>query len=424
MILRIGDRQYVAGLYWRDRLSEMALLWRGLKGGDRRRGIRWYVHRDGQTGFAEGPRDGPQAPGGVPSLAAALSAHIVGSEAWMALVEGAGGRFALLKAGDGGMLADGESVYTDREEAVAAFEAARDVGWPLYATRGLVEGAVDLDVETLAPSTDMAMRRMPLAGWTARRAAASAAVASTAAAAAGAYSFSDEIWRWWSGPEETAEEETEAERTVSVAIDGWRLVEGCRAALAAQPPALPGWETVEVLCEASLSDPGLQAARPEMIDRPALVVRWRLEPRHAAAAAVWRRVAERHLADGWYAAGVNAEDAWATQPLPPVLGVVPEEWASRGFLAFRESVDAVFGAGGARLEYGISGSGGDRTVSIRTGLPAVRIAGFVRRIGDMEVVSLSRASAGGWVVEGRQAAPARLLESRFEALTGEKIDAG
>ena len=424
MILKIGDRQYVAGLYWRDRLSTAALLWAGLKGDDRRRGIRWYVHMGEQTGFAEGPLDGPAAPGGVPSLAAALSKHIVGSDAWMALVEGENGRFALLKSGDGGMLADGESVYTDREEAVRAFEAARDVGWALYATRGLVERAVDLDAETLGPSTDMALRRTPLAGWSARRAAAAGAVTAAAAAGAGAYAFSDEIWRWWAGPEETVEEEPEAERTVSVAIDGWRLVDGCRAALAAQPPALPGWETVEVLCEASLSDPGLQAARPEMIDRPALVVRWRLEPQHAPAAAVWRRVAERHLADGWYAAGVNAEDAWATQPLPPVLGMVPEGWASRGFLAFRESVDAVFGAGGAWLEYGISGSAEGRTVSIRTGLPAARIAGFVRRIGDMEVVSLSRASAGGWKVEGRQAAPARLLESRFEALTGETVDAG
>ena len=277
----------------------------------------------------------------------------------MALVEGLEGRFALLKAGDGGMLADGESLYADREEAIGAFEAARDVGWPVYATRGLVEGAVDLDVETLSPSRGMAMRRAPLAGWSARRAAGAGVVVAAAAGGVGAHVFSDEIWRWFVGPEEVAEEEVEAERTVSAAIDGARLVEGCRAALAARPPALAGWELIEVICEASLSDPGLQAQRPEMIDRPALVVRWRLDPAHAPASAVWRRVAEGQLAEGWYAAGVNAADAWATQPLPPVLALVPQGFGSGGFLAFRAAVDRVFGAGwgGARVRVGRAGRG-------------------------------------------------------------------
>ena len=423
MIVEAGGRQYVAGLFWRDRSTPASLFWNGIRGEDRRRGIHWYVHWRGQTGFAEGPLDGPGAPGGVPSLAAALSEHI-GTESWMALVEGLEGRFALLKAGDGGMLADGESLYADREEAIGAFEAARDVGWPVYATRGLVEGAVDLDVETLSPSRGMAMRRAPLAGWSARRAAGVGVVAAAAAGAVGAYVFSDEIWRWFVGPEEVAEEEVEAERTVSAAIDGARLVEGCRAALAARPPALAGWELFEVICEASLSDPGLQAQRPEMIDRPAVVVRWRLDPVHAPASAVWRRVAEGHLADGWYAAGVNAADAWATQPLPPVLALVPQGFGSGGFLAFRAAVDRVFGAGGAALEFGSSGPGGGRSVSIRTKLPAARVADLVGRIGDMEVMSLSRSGGGGWVLHGRQATPARLLESRFEVLTGEKVDAG
>ncbi len=425
MIIEAGGRKYAAGLFWRDRRGPVGLLRDGLESAWSLGGGGWYVHVGGRTGFAEGPPEGPQAPGAAPSLAAALTEHI-GSKAWMALVEGAGDRYALLKAGDGGMLADGETVYTDRAEAVAAFEAAREVGWPVYATRGLVGRAVDLDVETLEPSTDMMMRRTPLAGWRPRRLAGTAALAAAAAGGVAAYVFKDEIWLRWAGPEETAEaaEEEQAERTVVAAIDAGRLVDGCRAALALRPAALPGWETVEARCEASLSDPGLQAARPEMIDRPALVARWRLEAAHVRAAPVWRRVAERHLADGWYAAGVNAGDAWAAQPLPPVLFAVPEEWRPRGFLAFREAVDAVFGVGGAGLEYGVSEAGGGRSVSIRTALPAARIGVLVGRIADLEVTSLSRGGVGGWLVEGRQTAPALFLESRFKALTGEEIDAG
>ena len=208
---------------------------------------------------------------------------------------------------------------------------------------------------------------------------------------------------------------------MTVAIDAVRLVEGCRAGLAAQPPALPGWELTAVRCEASLSDPGLRAARPEMADRPAIVARWRLEAPHAAAP--WRRLAEEHLSGRWHAAGVNAADAWAAQPLPPVLVPVPEDLAMRGFVAFREAVDTVFGPRAAALEYAAA-AGGGRAVSLRTALPMARIAALAGRIGDMEVTSLSRSGDGGWVLEGRQTTPVRLVESRFEALTGETVDAG
>ena len=59
----------------------------------------------------------------------------------MALVGGSGedggGRYALVKARGGAVLADGDEAFGDRAAALAAFERARDLGWALHATPGL-----------------------------------------------------------------------------------------------------------------------------------------------------------------------------------------------------------------------------------------------------------------------------------------------
>ena len=423
MIVKAGGRGYVAGLFWQQRRRSVELFLDGLKGETRPGGKPWYVHWRGQTGFVDGPLSGSEAPGGLPCLGAALSEHI-GSGGWMALVEGEGGRFAVLKAVDGAMLADGETVYTNRGEAVAAFEAAREVGWPVYATRGLVEDAVDLDVETLEPSLEMAMRAAPLADWTRRRSIGLGALAATVASALGVYGNREALWRWYDGPEEVGEveEEPAEEVFVTAAVDGVRLVEGCRAALEARSMAVPGWERLEVRCEARLSDPGVKAQRPGLAERPVVVVRWRLEEPEAAAA--WRRVAEAHLSGRWNAMSVNAVDAWAVEPLPPVLVLVTDGTVSRGFLGFREAVDRVWGARAEALEYGPAGPYGSRSVSIRTGMPVGWIGELVGRVGDLELMALSQPGDGGWVVEGRQRVPVRLSESQFEALTGEESHEG
>ena len=423
MIVKAGGRGYVAGLFWQERRRAVELLWEGLRGATRPGGTPWYVHWRGQTGFVDGPLTGAEAPGGLPCLGAALLEHI-GSQGWMALVEGEGDRFAVLKAVDGAMLADGETVYGDRGEAIAAFESAREVGWPVYATRGLVGEAVDLDVESLDPSPAMVMRAAPLADWTRRRSIGLGALAATVASALGLYGNREALWRWYEGPEEVAEvEEAPAEEVyVTAAVDGVRLVEGCRGALEGRSMAVPGWVRVEVRCEARLSDPGVKAQRPGLVDRPVVLVRWRLEEPEAAAA--WRRVAEAHLGGRWNAMSVNAVDAWAVEPLPPVLVLVAEGAASRGFLGFREAVDRVWGARAEALEYGPAGLYESRSVSIRTGMPVGWIGELVGRVDDLELMALSQPGDGGWVVEGRQTVPVRLLESQFEALTGEATHEG
>ena len=93
--------------------------------------VPWHVHWGDQTGYAADE----EGPGGCPSLAASLHAHI-GAPFWMALVEADDGRLALVKAREGAILADGDEVFPDRAGALEAFAqiarcglaAARDGG--------------------------------------------------------------------------------------------------------------------------------------------------------------------------------------------------------------------------------------------------------------------------------------------------------
>ena len=137
----VGGRTYAAGLYWLGREGPRATARTA-----RRLNRPWWVHHGGRTGFAaEGGGTGE----GLPALAPALLERIEGAF-WMALVEGeadssaAGGgrRYALVKARDGAVLADGDEVFDDRAAALAAFERARGLGWSLHATPGLL---TDLD---------------------------------------------------------------------------------------------------------------------------------------------------------------------------------------------------------------------------------------------------------------------------------------
>ena len=142
----VGGRAYAAGLYWLGREGARATARTA-----RRLNRPLCVHRGGRTGFAaDDPPDGSDVPGpaGRPALAPALLEHIDGGF-WMALVEGGAapsggpgegeGRYALVKARDGTVLADGDEVFDDRAAALAAFERARGLGWTLHATPGLLD---------------------------------------------------------------------------------------------------------------------------------------------------------------------------------------------------------------------------------------------------------------------------------------------
>ena len=151
-VLTVGGRRYVAGLFWLERGSAASVARNA-----RAFGRPWHVHWGDQTGYAADEED----PGGCPSIAASLQAHI-GSPFWMALVEADDGRLALVKAREGAILADGDEVFGDRAGALEAFARSRAVGWSLHATPGLVEdGVAELDPGTLRP--------MPAWAWWRRR---------------------------------------------------------------------------------------------------------------------------------------------------------------------------------------------------------------------------------------------------------------
>ncbi len=400
-VLAIGGRRFAAGLYWLERGGAASVARNA-----RAFGRPWHVHQGGQTGYAadEG------SPKGCPSLAAVLQAHI-GTPSWMALVEADDGRLALVKARDGTILADGDEVFGERAAALAAFARSRDVGWALYATPGLAgEGVGGLDPSALADDPGMRLAAVPLSGVRLPRVGRFLALAALMAAA-GVLTWTqrEALWRLVAGPETAAEvEEVPAEPPVTAALDAAALIAGCREALLAHPPWLPGWRTERIACEGRFSDPSLTAVRPELEGRAVLVARWRLEtgrpePLH-------RRIAEGRLS-GWYAAQVGGGSAWAAVPLEPALRL--SDAAPPSFLEFRDAVDRSFGARGTRIEYAVQGADGVE-VAIATRRPPAMLADAVAAVPGLELVRLARDAAGAWRLEGRRVSPVSMARARFE----------
>ena len=219
----------------------------------------WHVHWDEQTGYAADEEE----PGGCPSLAASLQAHI-GAPFWMALVEATDGRIALVKARDGAILADGDEEFADRAAALEAFARSRDVGWALHATPGLVEGEVaELDPAALPSDRAMGLVAAPLARLSLPRVGRFVALAALVAGAAVLWTQREALWRLVAGPEPVAEtEQVAVDPPVTVALDAAALIAGCRQALAAHPPWLLAWRTERIACEGRFADAALIGARP------------------------------------------------------------------------------------------------------------------------------------------------------------------
>jgi len=422
----VGGRAYAAGLYWLGREGTRATARTA-----RRLNRPWCVHHGGRTGFAaEGGREGLH-PEGVPALAAVLLEHL-GDRFWMALVEGeavssngAGGgegRFALVKARDGAVLADGDEVFDDRAAALAAFERARNLGWALHATPGLLE---DLDgkgeVTALEPAElDAAASGMAAAIVLVRAAPAAerwrvppaALIGLTALVAAVALWLQRDALMAWLAPPPPAPAPAAAlaEPEVDAAVDSAALIAACRRALVENPPFMPGWRIERIDCTARFADTEILAAVPGLAGRAVLLVRWRLAPGHAGA--VQRRVAEAHLAR-LHAAAVSDGRAWAAAPLGPVLRQA--DAPQPAFLALRRAVDRSFGARDALLGYARDADGGWR-ISIEDPGPLPRLAALAGGIGGLEVTALSRGAEGGWRLEARPLAPERMTASRLRAL--------
>lgn len=384
-VVVLGGERFAAGLDWMDRAGRSATARRA-----REHDRPFVVHWRNQTGFGPG---GPESVEGLPSLAAALSAHI-GAGSFVALAGGQGGRFALVRVRDGSILADGDEVFDDREAAAAAFERARRAGgWAPYATPGLAEGAVDLDPP--APAAKLA------AAPRSRRPAAAAGFVVVLLGAGAA-------WHWQESSRRPPPEAPPppAEPQVLAAVDSPALIEGCRAALAARPPWLPAWDLHSLSCEARFSDAVLAPLHPQLAGRPALAARWTLPPDRPRP--LHRQIAEARLAD-WPSAAVVDATAWAVAALPPALRIAPPEPPT--YRQLRRSLDRRLGTAGVALEYAPK----ERRVTLRTGHPLPRIAALAAAVPGLEIVSLSR-EPDGWRLEGRAASPSALPESRFRAL--------
>ena len=324
----VGGRAYAAGLYWLSREGARATARTA-----RRLNRPWCVHHGGRTGFAAveaGAKEGPAGPGpegrnpagfglaGLPALAAALLEHIEDGF-WMALVErgdadpsaaggpdGGEGRYALVKARDGAVLADGDEVFDDRAAALAAFGRARNLGWSPACHAG-AQGRAGRQGRCDLPGPGGA-RRDGLRTGGGDRAGSRGAVRGAAAGSAGG---PDRPRRAGRGGRALAG----AGRACGVVCAAptrpplrrrrlpnrrwtWRsksaaLIAACRRALVENPPFMPGWLIERIDCTARFADAEVAAAVPGLAGRAVLLVRWRLAPGHAGA--VQRRVAEAHL---------------------------------------------------------------------------------------------------------------------------------
>lgn len=425
--ISVGGRQYACGLYWLGRGGARATARAA-----RRLGRPWCVHHGERTGFAAADTDAGEtragdaagSPEGRPALALAFLEHIEGAF-WMALVEGeaadGGSRYALVKARDGTVLADGDEAFDDRAAAVAAFERARTLGWALHATPELLadlggSGIAPIEPEALDHTAsrlgaDIALvSAAPSAGR--RRAPVAVAVGVAALAAAVAVWLQRDVLLSWLTPPVPVPAPVASipERTFAVSVDGAALIAACRQALIENPPFLPAWRIESIECAARFADGELVALRPELAGGPVLLARWRLAPGHAGA--VQRRVAERHLS-GWHAAMVADGRAWAAVPLAPVLRV--SESAPPALLDLRRAVDRALGVGGARISYA-RGADGRWSVSIDDAGPLARLARVAGGIEGLELTALSRGADGVWHLAGRPAEPVTLAASQLRTL--------
>jgi len=407
-VLGIGGRRFAAGLYWLERGSAASVA-RNARAFRRP----WHVHWGGQTGYAADEEE----PQGCASLAASLQAHI-GEPSWMALVEADDGRLALVKAREGAILADGDEAFAGRAPALEAFARARGVqgsssaGWALYATPGLVDGEVGgIDPAALADDPAMRLVAAPLSRVSLPGVGRFLALAVLVAGAAFVWIEHEALWILIAGPEEVAEaEQVPVDPPVSAVLDTGALIAGCRQALEDRPPWMPGWRTERISCEGRFGDPALSAARPELEGRAALVVRWRLDGGRPAP--LHRRIAEAHLS-GWYAAQVAGTAAWAVVPLEPVLRL--SRATPPSLLEFRDAVDRRFGARGTRIGY--PGQADGIEVRIATRRPLASLTDAVAAVPGLELVRLTRDSAGEWLLEGRRVSPVSMPRERFEQLT-------
>ena len=403
-VIEIDGVSWAAGLDWLPRGNAAQTAYEARRGN-----AEWYVHYGDQTGYGKAS---DRHRSGMPALAAALH-QVIPEQRWMAVLLGDFGGCALIQVNDGVILSDGDMVFEKYEHVRPVLDGIDRTGWTFYASSGVIEGGKPIEVKSLP--TDAGLKRVPLAGVTKR---------SLTGAAAGLVAVGLLIAGWsmrshvmdliYPPPELVKIPEKGKEPRIAAVIDSGALIEGCREAMRRYTPGMPGWKVSALECTARFADTGLIDVRPELRDRPAMVVKWRLNGGEEES--LHRRVAERHLSEwkstrrgGGFEGMVDGVEAWMVVVLPPVaveaLGSVPSR------LALRAAIDRRFGLRASKIEHAAKGG----KIRIVMEEPLLGIGGLFEGLNGFELTRLARAGEE-WVLEGRREKPVRIRESAFAAV--------
>ena len=406
-VIRIHGVGFVAGLDWLPRGTVLDTAREA-----RKVGSAWCAHDGDQTGYAGSSVEHEE---GMPVLASALKAAI-GGDRWMAVIRSDDGRCAVVQVGDGVILGNGDRVFGSAAEAVEAVEEARQPGWDLFATPGVIAEGTDFYAEALRG--EISLEPVPFAWVTRRVMGAAGGLAAAVVAAVIGWGHREAIERLWKGSVEEAVKVVEdvQEERLPVGLDPIALVQGCREAVRRFVPEIPGWQRVSLTCTARFAENELIAVRPVFQGRPVMAVQWRVEPGRSES--LYRQIAEKHLARWKQKTGagfegqVQAGKAWAAVVLPPVA-VVVNGAAKVAKRVLRERVDRRFGAVADEIRHDAE----DGLVRIGTAEPLVRIASLLEGMEGLEVTGLSWRRKG-WVLEGRGVSTLTMPVSKFRALRG------
>ena len=414
-VLTIGGRKMAVGLEWEAGKSRMQVR-KALA----ESGLRHMVEVDTQVGFAADD----DKPKGTIALAGALR-RLCGDESWLAIVADDGGaRFAVVRQVQGMLLADGDHAYGGHEDAIVAFATARERvetqerGGALLASPGLVgeDPAVRVvegrELAALAKGlkTVRRVRGSTDGGERGRWMLIGALVLFTAGA--GAWYFKNEIREQIYGkPKQVAKVQI-----IAAATDTAALLEGCAAVLGRNLLHLGGWQTQEVDCYAQFKHGQILSVRPELRNRPALLVIWKLGPGLEAPA--HRRLAERALSanSGWDAFQVSEGTVWAVAALPPAIREYREP---PSYGEWREALERVFSLRGVQIRHGSvpAGPGGTASVVLASNHSLAALKSMADAVPGLEVVRVT-AKHAGWTVLARKEQAERLEEPVFESLKG------
>ena len=404
-VLSFNGEPWAAGLVWIPHKRR-----RGLIRQARANSATCYVRSGQQVGLA-GDQGGDHEE--VVSLAAALRESFTASS-WIAAVADDDGKIALIRLDDDEFHEASDEVHESREDVVRLLEYGTGPANELHASPTLdLPGASPLILRDIPVSDDMRLQAIPFASSSSPAVLqATAVLAVVALLTATGWFYGPAIWEFFVPPPPPLPEQVlEEAPTVTIAVDSAALLEACDTALQERPPQHPAWRLERVTCWASLTDAAILALRPELRDRPALVLRWALESGRDIA--LNRRLIEDTLSmrtTGF----VRGRQAWAVTELMPVL----VRWKTEPgptFLELRAAIDRQSGPWSTSISYEETRTA-DWAITITGDGPLARVRQALADVPGLEVLSLTRSANGEWRIAGRPLRPRTILESAFANL--------